>query len=173
MQSGQTTQRRAFRALSELGILRDLARYRPVLCGTVPISIDVEGSDLDIIMEVYEPERFKRDVHALYGMQEAFVYKEKQIRQIPSQKANFSFDGFAFELFAQPIPVERQHAYLHMLVEHHLLLRHPDIRTKIINLKKQGIKTEPAFAQVLGLTGDPYEALLVLGQELGVIAAGL
>ena len=35
-----------------------------------------------------------------------------------------------------------------------------DFRQKIIELKKSGIKTEPAFAQLLNLKGDPYEALI-------------
>jgi hypothetical protein len=56
-----------------------------------------------------------------------------------------------------------------MIIEHHLLLMNPHLRTEIIQLKKLGKKTEPAFAQVFGLLGDPYEELLILGTKMGVI----
>lgn len=50
-----------------------------------------------------------------------------------------------------------------MLIEYNLLKTYGDpFRERIIQLKKQGIKTEPAFAQLLGLKGDPYLALLDL-----------
>lgn len=50
-----------------------------------------------------------------------------------------------------------------MLVEHQILAQKgKDFRAKIIDLKKMGIKTEPAFAQLLGLQGDPYKSLLKL-----------
>jgi hypothetical protein len=35
-----------------------------------------------------------------------------------------------------------------------------ELREKVINLKLSGLKTEPAFCQVLGIAGDPYEELL-------------
>jgi len=77
-------------------------------------------------------------------------------------KMNFEFGGFEFECFGQPVPVERQYAYRHMLAEHDLLVRYPKMRNEVIRLKEQGIKTEPAFARLLQLDGDPYEALLGL-----------
>lgn len=58
--------------------MRDLAPYSPVLCGTIPISINVEGSDLDIIMEVYDFETFKQQAANLYGGYDKFVLKEKR-----------------------------------------------------------------------------------------------
>ncbi|OBZ55281.1 alpha/beta hydrolase, partial [Bacillus cereus] len=52
------------------------------------------------------------------------------------------------------------------IVEHMLLMQHPHIREEVIRLKEQGLKTEPAFAQVLNIDGDPYEELILLGQEM-------
>jgi hypothetical protein len=50
-----------------------------------------------------------------------------------------------------------------MVVESRLLdILGPDFRNGIIALKKQGIKTEPAFARMLGLSGDPYRAVLAI-----------
>ena len=47
------------------------------------------------------------------------------------------------------------------MVEYNLLNKHGEkFRQQIIELKRQGYKTEPAFALVLGLTGDPYIELL-------------
>ena len=40
------------------------------------------------------------------------------------------------------------------------------LKQEIIRLKEQGIKTELAFAQVLKIDGDPYEELILLGQEM-------
>ncbi len=42
-----------------------------------------------------------------------------------------------------------------------LIISNPEMKSKafrqeIIALKKQGYKTEPAFAMALGLKGDPY-----------------
>jgi len=48
-----------------------------------------------------------------------------------------------------------------MVIEYQLLVKHGSVcREKIIELKKQGFKTEPAFAFLLGLKGNPYEELL-------------
>jgi hypothetical protein len=51
-----------------------------------------------------------------------------------------------------------------MLIEHSLLTEKGEhFRQEIIKLKRQGLKTEPAFAKLLGLDGDPYKAILKLG----------
>ncbi|MGG4551899.1 DUF4269 domain-containing protein [Paenibacillus woosongensis] len=169
LQFGTPVQRQAYKAINELSIINDMAKYNPVLCGTIPISIDVRHSDLDMIMEVHEPDIFKEEVQLLYGHLSGFVLHELTVSHIPTIMANFRFGGFEFELFGQAKPVEQQNAYLHMIVEHHLLTENPHYRAAVIRLKEQGMKTEPAFAQVLGLDGNPYKELLTYGRALGII----
>ena len=48
-----------------------------------------------------------------------------------------------------------------MIVEYKLLKRLGETaRQGIIELKRSGYKTEPAFAKLLRITGDPYDELL-------------
>lgn len=166
LQSGNGKQQKVYDVLNKLNIMEDLTLYSPILCGTIPIRIDTLQSDLDIVMEVHNFDVFEQEMRSLYGSYEEFKIKKKKIKNTESIKVNFEFEGFKFELFAQPKPVRNQNAYRHMIVEHMLLMQHPHIREEIIRLKENGLKTEPAFAQVLNIDGDPYEGLIVLGQEM-------
>ncbi|WP_035186289.1 DUF4269 domain-containing protein [Alteribacter aurantiacus] len=170
LKSGTHIQQRAYIVLKELNIMNDLSEYLPTLCGTIPINLNVQGSDLDIIMEVYDyPDWIKR-VTALYGHLDDFIHKNKVIRNTPIVKLNFYFKEFEFELFAQNQPVKRQHAYLHMITEHAILKEAPHLGEKIKSLKRSGVKTEEAFCEVLRLRGkDPYLRLLEYGREKGFI----
>lgn len=167
--NGNQKQIHAYNAIKTLGIVENLAEFDPILCGTLPIGIDIVGSDLDIIMEVVDFHRFEEKVVALYGGKEHFKLKRLSIRQVTVVKANFMFDGFEFELFGQSQPVKKQFAYLHMIIENSLMKQFPHLRAEVIELKKQGYKTEPAFCNVLGLKGDPYEALLNFGKQMRII----
>ncbi|PEL48344.1 DUF4269 domain-containing protein [Bacillus toyonensis] len=166
LQSGNDKQQKVYDVLNTLNIMEDLTLYSPVLCGTIPIRIDTLQSDLDIVMEVHNFDVFEQEMRSLYGSYEGFKIKKKKIKNTESIKVNFKFEGFEFELFAQPKPVRSQNAYKHMIVEHMILMQNPHIREEIIRLKEQGIKTELAFAQVLKIDGDPYEELILLGQEM-------
>lgn len=166
LQSGNDKQQKVYEVINKLNIMEDLALYSPVLCGTIPIRIDILHSDLDIVMEVHNYDFFEQEIRSLYGSYEGFEMKKKNFKNILTIKVNFKFEGFEFELFAQPQPVRNQNAYKHMIVEHMLLMQHPHIREEVIELKEQGVKTEPAFAQVLKIDGDPYEELILLGQEM-------
>lgn len=169
MKVGNPKQQLAYRVIGELRIPEELAAYTPVLCGTIPIEIDTDQSDLDVIMEVHDFVRFQQDVISLYGGLQDFVITQKERNGIPTIKANFFYSGFAFELFGQPKPVKEQNAYLHMIVEHALMERDPGLKETILRLKEQGIKTEPAFAYALQLPGDPYIALIELGKQMGIL----
>ena len=166
LKRGNERQRKAYSAIHTIGIMKELEDYTPVLCGTIPIGIDIEGSDLDIILEVNDFLQFKEKVEALYQDKQEYRIKQTEIRGLPVIKANFMFDGFEFELFGQPQPVFEQYAYIHMLIEYHLMKETPLLREKVITLKQQGYKTEPAFCKALGLEGDPYELLIEYGEKM-------
>jgi hypothetical protein len=59
--------------------------------------------------------------------------------------------------------VAQQHGYRHMVVEARLLAASgPRLKERVIQEKTLGLKTEPAFAKLLALPGDAYQALLAL-----------
>jgi Domain of unknown function (DUF4269) len=166
--NGNEKQKAAFNTLTKLNIMNNLKEFTPILCGTIPIGIDIEGSDLDIIMEVHDFNSFEEIIKSLYGSQNQFRILHSKVREVPVITANFQFNGFELELFGQATPVKIQNAYLHMIIEYLILERDPNLKVKVVNLKKQGFKTEPAFCRLLGLNGDPYEALIEYGNKIGL-----
>ncbi len=164
LRDGSARQRVAYQALCALRVIERLAAYDPVLAGTIPLDIDVADSDLDILCEVHDFARFEADLAAGFGHCDGFRVTAPRLRGGElSMTASFDHGGFIIEMFGQPLPAERQSAYRHMVVEARLLaLGGAAFRRRIVALKRSGVKTEPAFAQCLGLDGDPYFALLDL-----------
>jgi hypothetical protein len=159
--NGDERQRQAYAVLEELDLFYLLRAYDPILAGTIPIGIYLPSSDLDIICYASQLQHFAQVVLEHYSGYPGFRLKEKSVRGEPSVVAYFEHGGFGIELFAQAIPTEQQFAFRHMVVEERLLRLHgPAFRQQVIALKQQGYKTEPAFARLLGLTGDPYLQLL-------------
>ena len=163
LEHGDAQQREVYSLLRELGIMERLADYHPLLAGTVPLGIQVAGSDLDIICEVYEPERFIAEVRDSFGSLYGFSAVSRIVEGLPRTRINFRAGGWPIELFGQPLQTILQNGWRHMLVEDRILqLLGDPFRSEVIRLKSGGMKTEPAFARLLGLEGDPYEALLRL-----------
>ncbi len=165
LQNGSPCQQQAYAVLSKHAILTKLCGFDPVLAGTIPININIASSDLDILCCYANPSEFKANLLAVFGQYPGFVLSEPD--EPKAIVANFRADDFEIEVFGQDIPTKQQRGYRHLLVEHYLLETHGEaFRQQILALKEQGIKTEPAFAQVLGLRGDPYTELLVYEKYL-------
>jgi hypothetical protein len=161
LQSGTPVQQAAYRTLSEHHIWERLEAFTPILAGTIPIDINIDNSDLDILCTYDDHRGYIENLIAQFSHYPGFRLYENNFQDIPAVIAGFMLEHFPVEIFAQPIPVKEQWAYRHMLIEHDLLHKHgEEFRQKVIALKQQGYKTEPAFAQLLGLTSDPYKALL-------------
>jgi hypothetical protein len=77
--------------------------------------------------------------------------------------ARFRAARLPVEVFGQPLPIDRQRGYRHLLVEARLLAGGgAALRSAVTTERRAGLKTEPAFARALGLDGDPYERLWTL-----------
>ena len=156
---GNAKQRAAYKALTENLVFEQLLEFDPILVGTIPIAIDIETSDLDIACCFSDHDRFIRGISYCFENYDDFEILDAVDKE--GIVVTFRADDFEIEIFAQTIPTKEQAGYRHMMIEYQLLCRHGEaFRNAIIELKEQGLKTEPAFAKLLGLQGDPYEALL-------------
>ena len=166
LKRGNSRQQHAYNLLSEYCIFEKLANYQPLLAGTIPINIDLPTSDLDIICYWKNKEQFKTLLQKEFKQHPKFVLKETLNRNHETIIARFQLEYFPIEIFGQNRPSATQEAFRHMLIEHALLEKYGEgFRKQIIQLKNQGYKTEPAFAQLLGITGNPYDELLKLYGE--------
>ncbi|NHB69811.1 GNAT family N-acetyltransferase [Perlabentimonas gracilis] len=161
LKTGNKRQKIAYLLLNELAIFDYLKKYNPILTGTIPIEIDVPDSDLDIICECKDHTAYAKDLTDKFGKYLDFQIWTNTHYGVKSTIASFSYKSQKIEIFGQNIPTEKQNSFRHMLIERQILQeKGSEFKNQIIELKKQGIKTEHAFAQLLGLKGDPYLELL-------------
>jgi len=161
LKNGNQKQQQAFEILTQNKVLSKLAEFDPILVGTIPINIDIENSDLDIICHWKNKTDFREKLNSVFGKENEFSIREAIINDKESIIANFKINDFEIEVFGQNIPTKDQNGYKHMLIEYEILQsKGENFRLEIIKLKQNGYKTEPAFAFLLGLKGDPYVELL-------------
>lgn len=168
MSRGTAVQRNAYRIIGSYGLLEKLKPFRPVVVGTIPIAIDIPGSDLDIACEVEDFAYFEQTVREAFGHHELFGYSYRSAEPPRAERAvvRFCCDGLPIEIYGEQASVERQNGYIHMVVEARLLQLFGDpVKNAVMAKKRAGLKTEPAFADYFGLEGDPYQALLELAKE--------
>jgi hypothetical protein len=159
---GSSIQRRGFQAIQDLGIMNSMKEYTPVVVGTLPLDLFTDKSDIDILCCYHSAEDYAEKVFFdLYAASHHFYINRKDLGGVESMITTFEYEGFRFEIVGQKVPVKQQVAFRHMVAEWRILSEQDStFRNEILELKRSGLKTEPAFAQALGLSGDPYEALL-------------
>jgi len=151
-------------ALADSGVLNRLAAFDPHIAGTPPLGLDLPNSDIDILCNAPDPQAFAAAVWAAYRDLPGFAMWQWQGSDRPVV-ARFHYADWLFELFGQACPVAEQLGWRHFAIEQRLLaLGGEPFRAAVMARRHAGAKTEPAFAQVLGLPGDPYTALLTLEQ---------
>lgn len=161
LKSGNFKQQAAYRTLTAHSIFIKLQAFSPILTGTIPINIDTDNSDMDIACYWKDKAAFRQVLTNEFNKYKLFTLNQKLVNNIETIICSFSIDNFTLEIFGQNRPSREQESYRHMLIESEILkTRGENFRKEIIQLKKAGHKTEPAFAKLLALEGDPYEAIL-------------
>ena len=162
LKSGSPIQQQIYKALIELKFFPLLQAYNPILVGTFPIGINITSSDLDIVCQVKDFQKF-----TILLKENLQHHKKFSLKELPNYKGlktlivRFYYQDFPIEIFAQNKPSIAQDSYKHMLIEAAILQeKGENFKQSIIQLKQMGYKTEPAFAKLLALKGCPYEALL-------------
>jgi uncharacterized protein len=149
-------------ALQNSKVLEVLAPFDPLVAGTFPLGIHTKKSDLDIVVMGQN----LNEVRDLIKAQKAWgdiEIKRYRVNDLETLLINFTFEDVPFEIFSQGRPPVKQQAYRHFLIEERLLKYYgPKLTDRIRDLRRQGLKTEPAFALTLGLENDPYKDLLLL-----------
>lgn len=160
LREGTPRQRAAAAALAKLGVFETLASFGPLLAGTIPLDVDLPASDLDVLCEAYDLDAFIAAAWAGFSHHDGFACHRAEHQGLPAAVVRFRAEGFAFELFGQPLPAAQQQAFLHLLAEARLLhAGSSEDRAAIRALKQEGLKTEPAFGERFALPGDPYLSL--------------
>jgi hypothetical protein len=142
--------------------MRALAEFDPHFAGTLPLGVDLPTSDLDILCHAAEPEAFAVALWAAFSGETEFSLRQWISADRPVI-ASFIAHGWPFQVFGQKKRVNEQNGWRHFIAERRLLrLGGPTFRAAIMRERSRGVKTEPAFATVLRLKGDPYLAILDL-----------
>jgi Domain of unknown function (DUF4269) len=161
LRTGSELQQRAYAALRSLGLPEVLSAFNPTLVGELPLDLAIPDDDLNLLCEVRDLEGFQRVLRELFGDIPGAWTIRKRVNGFPSVVARFKAADFSVEICGQPRSVEEQDAYWLMILEERLLdIGGEPLRMALLELRRQGMKTVAAFAERLGLTGDPSQALL-------------
>jgi hypothetical protein len=153
------------RALAECDVLGRLAPFDPRVAGTPPLGLDLPDSDIDVLCFAPDARAFTDAVWHNFSNAPAFTVKQLMREPMPVV-ASFDVAGWRIEIYGEAAPVDQQRGWRHFAVERRLLaLGGEHLAVAVLAQRRQGMKTEPAFAAVLGLRGDPYLALLDLGEQ--------
>ncbi len=152
-----------YQAIEQSKVLSLFSQFQPLVVGTYPLNLQNNKSDVDILLYAKDFKEVIKTAETHYSQFHQF----KILQNLDDKKnhvlISFLFNEIRFELFAQKTPSHQQRAYLHFQIEERCLkLGGKVLRNKIQKLRQENLKTEPAFAQALDLTGNPYTELLKL-----------
>ncbi|WP_139411875.1 DUF4269 domain-containing protein [Aeromonas veronii] len=174
---------RSAHALLTAGVWDELAAQCAdlALVSTLAIGLDRPGSDLDILCQHPDPAEFAAMLEAqgwlasakgenVWLLERTFACLDQSCANSGSDKSDASWP---LELYVTPAPIETLNGWRHLTLMAALLERFGDaFYREVLRLRlEEGLKGEAAMCRLLGLAGDPYEALLTLeGRNLAELS---
>lgn len=150
-----------YKALMKSQVLSIFKDHHPLVAGTFPLGVYNSESDLDILLTSTDLQALAQTLQTHYGHYSNFKIDQLDVDGLPTLISHFTFENVPFEIFAQDRHPVEQVGYRHFQIEERLLkLGGKSFFEKVKALRLKGLKTEPAFAEALGLSGDPYKELL-------------
>lgn len=147
----------ANKAIQESNVLGILNEYSPKVVSTIFVGLDTEDSDIDIVCSYHDQDVFSELFSSAFSKLRSYSLRLENDYIL----GQFCYGNFIFEVYASAIPVKEQNAYRHYKVMQRLVdAGGVKFKQHIKHLKQQGLKTEPAICQALGILGEPYRAIL-------------
>ena len=161
LKEGNAIQKKVHKTITKNQIIKQLQPFNPILVGTFPLGINIDTSDIDIIGKTNNYNETFDYLIKNFSEFHDFKIQLKEEEQTKYILCSFWIKRFKIEIFLEDKDPKEQNAYKHMLIEDKILRKEDEeFKQKIIDLKNNGLKTEEAFALLLGLEGDPYQKLL-------------
>lgn len=133
-------------------ILENLSKNDPRWVGTIPLGIDTSDSDVDIIFCKPESDQFITQQVLQTALSSNWTLDKQSLNHL-----KFLTSSGLIEFYFENTPTSEQNGFVHFQIEEKILkYSNPQFKSKIQILKNQKVATEPAFANVLKIAGDPY-----------------
>ncbi|MBL0475432.1 DUF4269 domain-containing protein [Aeromonas veronii] len=165
---------RSAHALLTAGLWDELAAQCSdmALVSTLAIGLDRPGSDLDILCQHADPAEFAATFAEqgwqaspkgdnVWLLERTFSCLDQSCADSGCVKSDARWP---LELYVTPAPIETLNGWRHLTLMAALLERFGDaFYREVLRLRlEESLKGEAAMCRLLGLAGDPYEALLTL-----------
>lgn len=141
-----------------------LEGFDPHWVGSTALDVHIEGSDIDICCTANDDlPGLEAASRKAFGKSVGFSISLETFGGQPSCIAGFEADGISVQIWGRAHPVSEHEFYRYYKAEEALLRFGGErLQAEIRAAKQDGLKTETAFAAVLGLEGEPEAALLEL-----------
>ncbi|MFM5018228.1 DUF4269 domain-containing protein [Aeromonas veronii] len=178
---------RSAHALLTAGVWDELAAQCAdmALVSTLAIGLDRPGSDLDILCQHPDPAAFAAALSTqgwlasakgdnVWLLERTFPCLDQHCADSRTDNGcDNRITSWPLELYVTPAPIETLNGWRHLTLMAALLERFGDaFYREVLRLRlEEGLKGEAAMCRLLGLVGDPYEALLTLeGRNLAELS---